>query len=863
MEYVDGQPITQYCDEHKLDIDARLELFDQVLDAVQFAHASLVIHRDLKPSNILVTAQGDVRLLDFGIAKLLADNDTAQETQLTQMAGRALTPDYASPEQIKGEPLTIATDIYSLGVVLFELLVGSRPYRLKVRSAAQLEQAIVDAQPQHPSSAATPEAATTRSTNQTRLTRALAGDLDTVLLKTLAKLPAERYLTVAEFAQDLRNHAAGLPVRAQPASWRYRASKFVLRNRLAVGAASTIGLVLIVATGVSLWQARLAMQQTTVAQREAKRAHAVQTFLLDLFRANTDAQPDPLRARETTARELLDIGAVRVSNQLSDVPEVQDEVLATLSDMFRSLGLANRETEMEQQRLEVRRKLYGPNDPRVAEVLIHLAYTMRTTSDMQQAPALLAEAKGIVDRNPQTSPLVRAKLLTELARAEMYSDVTRMRRYAHEAAGHLQKIETSPEHLSEALRFEAVANAFLGRWNVAMPMQERALAEARKNDFRPFNSALTTTVELADTHAWRGDVPAAERIYREILAESMRRNGELHVDTVHVEARLVGFLHATSRGKEARALRDSILNKLARSEGKTDVGLAGMITRNAAISLFTEGQFAQAAPLITEASDQARRFLPNSIVLAARLLPQGQLLTETGRYAEAGPVLDEAASVVKAAMGADAHPVITLRFQQARARLLITSRRADRAIEMLRPLVSAPVPDGVVLAIDHLRAQNMLASAYVAAGELSGAIETAQAVLNQLQRSTVGDYFQSIEADARLQLGRAQARAGYPRAARVNLERSLSLRIANQHPSSPWVAEGQIALAECVAALGDQVQAKSLLKRAATILSSHTELGEHFKQPLTDAQQRLGMASDARGAQYFAKRNYKTASALR
>ena len=330
MEYVDGQTIVEFCDSRKLGIAERLRLFGQVLDAVQYAHASLVIHRDIKPSNILVTAGGEVRLLDFGIAKLLADNDTAHETQLTRLSGRALTPDYASPEQIKGEPLTIATDVYSLGVVLYELLAGSRPYRLKVQSVAQLEQAVIGAEPRRPSGAVTVESAAARSMNQQRLSRALAGDLDTIVLKTLAKSPAERYSTIAEFAQDLSNHLTGLPVRAQPASWRYRAQKFVLRNRLGVGAAGTIAVILVAATGVSIWQARVAVQQTSVAQREAKRAQAVQTFLLDLFRANTDAQADPVHARETTARELLDIGAASVTQQLSDEPKVHDEVLETL-----------------------------------------------------------------------------------------------------------------------------------------------------------------------------------------------------------------------------------------------------------------------------------------------------------------------------------------------------------------------------------------------------------------------------------------------------------------------------------------------------------------------------------------------------
>ena len=840
MEYVDGQSIIEYCDKRKLGIEVRLKLFRQVLDAVQFAHANLIIHRDLKPTNILVTAEGQVRLLDFGIAKLLADNDTARETQLTQLSGRALTPDYASPEQIKGEPLTIATDIYSLGVVLYELLVGSRPYRLKVKSAAQLEQAIVDAEPQQPSSVATIESAAARSATQSTVVRALAGDLDTIVLKTLAKLPAERYSTIAEFDQDLQNHATGLPVRAQPASWSYRARKFILRNRLAVGAAGTIALVLMVATAVSIWQARVAMQQTAVAQRESKRAQAVQRFLLDLFRANTDAQADPVRARETTARELLDAGAARVTQQLSDVPEVQDEVLGTLSDMYRAVGLDNKQAEMERQRVDVRRKMFGPNDPRVAEALIELAATLRATDSQPQIPGLLAEAKTIVDKNPGAPALVRAALLTEFARADMYTDVTRMRRNAHAATGYLKSTDTSPEQLATALRMEALANSFLGNWGAAVGIFEQALDVLRKNDLQPFNNVLSITVELADAHALLGDVPTAERLYREILGESKRRNGETHVDTVHIEARLVNFLHATARREESRHWRSSMLQKLERADGNANLGLAGIVNRNAAGTLFSEGRFGETVKMTTTNAEQSRRHYPNSIALAVRLLHHGLLLMEMGHYAEAASLLSEAASMHSAALGPDAQPVAENRFALAQARLAIASGRARDAIEPLQKLASAPTPNGVVIPLDQLRTKVALAAAHLQLNQVDAASEVARSALEQLEASALRNYYQSLEAEAALQLGRAQLRAGDPHAARLNLERSLSLRLANDHPSSPWISESQIALAECLVALGNEAQARSLVRRAAAIQASHTELGEHYKRPLSGLRQRLG-----------------------
>src|SRR5271170_6680729 len=246
MEYVQGAPLTDWCDVHHLAISARLELFLQVLEAVQYAHDKQVIHRDLKPSNILVTESGQVRLLDFGVARLLEGEETDQPA-LTSVYGRALTPDYASPELLRGDPIDAHSDVYSLGVLLYELLTGARPYRLKsAASIGALDQAIATIEVKKPSMQLEQSAAATRASTAERLARQLRGDLDAVVLKALAKEPAQRYPSAAALAEDLRRYLDGKPIRARPARIVYRLRKFILRNR-ALLAVSVVALAAILA----------------------------------------------------------------------------------------------------------------------------------------------------------------------------------------------------------------------------------------------------------------------------------------------------------------------------------------------------------------------------------------------------------------------------------------------------------------------------------------------------------------------------------------------------------------------------------------------------------------------------------------
>ena len=265
LDYVAGTPLTTYCDEHNLSVHERLEVFRQILGAVQYAHAHLVIHRDLKPANVLVTEEGKVQLLDFGIAKLLSEGE-AKETELTQLGGRALTPDYAAPEQILGAPITTAADVYALGVMLYELLAGERPYKLKRESRGALEEAILEADPTPPSRTNFKEAAAVaRATTAKKLASILRGDLDIIAMKALKKSPAERYATANAFGEDIERFLRGDVVLAQPDRLAYRALKFARRHWVGIAAASVLILTLVAGLAATSYEARVASKQRDAA----------------------------------------------------------------------------------------------------------------------------------------------------------------------------------------------------------------------------------------------------------------------------------------------------------------------------------------------------------------------------------------------------------------------------------------------------------------------------------------------------------------------------------------------------------------------------------------------------------------------
>jgi serine/threonine protein kinase len=330
LEFVEGEPITAWCDENRMSVGDRVKVFLDVLRAVEHAHANLVIHRDLKPANILVTREGAVRLLDFGIAKLLG-NDAASplESELTRQSGRPLTPQYASPEQLLGKSLTTATDIYSLGVVLYELLGGDRPYQLRHQSLAELERSILDDEPRSLGRRQFSEAVlVARGTNARALSKALATDLDAIVTKSLAKLPSRRYSSVEALRADLQRWQADEPVEAKRPSLAYVTRRFLARHRLAVSSAA-IGVAALVSITV------VAVVSEVNAREESRRAVAAKTFLLDMFR---EVDPENSKGAEVTALELLQAGKKRAVEALGAQPALQADLLAQIGKMQQAIG---------------------------------------------------------------------------------------------------------------------------------------------------------------------------------------------------------------------------------------------------------------------------------------------------------------------------------------------------------------------------------------------------------------------------------------------------------------------------------------------------------------------------------------------
>ena len=757
MEYVDGVPIDQYCDAHRLPIGTRLALFDGVCDAVQFAHQNLVVHRDLKPGNILVAAGGTVKLLDFGIATLLEPAAADGNAPVTEAGHRLLTPEYASPEQLGGAFVTTASDVYQLGVLLFELLTGARPYHFGSRSPIEVERVVRETMPARPSTAAPgPAAAEHRATTAGRLRSRLAGDLDNIVLMALRKEPAGRYASVRDLQADLQRHRDGHPVAASRGTRRYRARKFLGRHRVGAAAAALVGAALLLGLVGTTWQAR-------AASREAATADAVKEFVLSLFAVS---DPGESRGRAVTARELLDRGAARVETEMAGQPEVQAEMLGVLGGVYRTLGVYDAAAPLLERSLALRRSLYGPEDPRLAESLSDLGLLETDRSDHAAAEPLLRQALAIRQRRYGADhPAVMATL----------TDLAELRRLQGDHSG---------------------ADSLL---RLVLTRRRATLGPAHPD------LAITLTVRGVLARA-QGDYAAAATMHREALAIRRALHGANHPDVGESLHNLALALHSQNHFAEAEGLYREALAVRRQVLGVSHPNIASTLNSLASLLRMT-GDFASAEPLFEEALALRRALLgPDHRAIAITLVNLAQLRSERGDTGVTA-LYDEALAMRRRIDGPD-HPSVATGLNYLGLELRNHQRYADaerrfrEALTIYRAKLG-PLHPWVATTLDNL------ASARAGLHDHSAADSLYREAL-AIQRRALPPAHPDL-AVTLVGLGEVLTARREHAAAEPLLREALAIREAAL-PAGHWrIAQGQSALGACLSATRRFAEAEPLL----------------------------------------------------
>jgi len=612
LEYVAGQPLDGWCDARRLGLPERLQLFLQVCEAVAFAHAHLVVHRDLKPANILVTAEGQVKLLDFGVAKLLGDEP--QDSELTRAAAAGLTPAYAAPEQLTGGAISTATDVYALGVLLFQLLSGQRPYAGSASTPADLLRDIVDAEPLslaavQPAS----QAAQARGLAPAQLAAALRSDLAPIATRALQKEPAARYASVPALADDLRRYLRCEPVSARAPNRRYQAARFVRRHRWGVTMAALLSGALGAGVAATLWQARKAGEQARVAQAEAGKATAIKDFLLKAFNTAQVGTRTQGKGADTTVLELIERGAADVMRDDKLAPEVRLELLTALGELQRINGLSAQAEPLQLKALEIARQHHGPTSEKYVYALVERATTLSNLGRRDEAGRVFDDAIAIMERaGQQATESYAFALWYGGVNAFRQSDPARaLALFERAEAAARQHRPTDPVH-GDALQWQANVHGLREDFTAAQAALQRALPVAKAST-KPERGEAMARLYLGDLLARQGEFGAALAEYEQALRLMALIDSGRNPDRVVALANIARARHevgqagqADAARADARAAQDLARHHPAGTPGRRlpDRADAAMLR-----ILLAEGEAAAALPL---ARDLAARWAPDA-----------------------------------------------------------------------------------------------------------------------------------------------------------------------------------------------------------------------------------------------------------
>jgi eukaryotic-like serine/threonine-protein kinase len=701
MELVAGEPITDACDRLRMDVPARLRLFEEVCEAVSYAHRNLVVHRDLKPSNILVVEEPAGRwrpkLLDFGIAKLLDQDDGGLATRT---GAWPLTPEYAAPEQLEGGPVTTATDVYGLGVVLYELLTGGRPDPARTRALAGADAGPGRAPLLRPSAAVARRrerggvdaraAAAARATTPDGLRRVLAGDLDNIVIKALEEDPARRYESAAALGDDMRRYRRGLPVRARAPTAGYRARKFLARNRAAVAVAAGVLASLLLGLGAATWQAAEAGRARLRAEQALSSSQQVRGFLADLFNAR---HPQDARSTAVTLSELLEQG-VRRADGLAAQPLIQAEVLEEIGRVYQNRGEFKRAEAVFRRVLERREAVLGARAPATATALAHLGDAVRRQLRFDEADRLYRRALAIRratvgERHPEYASVQAGLASLATFRGDLH---TALSLYGQVHAIRREAFGIQHPSVAEALRLLAITRRRLGDYPEATSLYREALELRRRIHGPGSPEAAWAMIHLGDQlGSYNGESEAAETVYEEGLGILRARLGDGHPDLLHALHSLATLKEGRGEFVAAEALLRESLEIVRRHFGEdnwrmaTEVDILGTHYRRRGDYARAEELHRRALGLFEELYPPAHRYPIGS---RSNLV---KVYLDSGEYEKAEATAREALALLEEVEGPGSLLGALERERLGRA-LLLQGRVAEAERQFLEALASLEGP---------------------------------------------------------------------------------------------------------------------------------------------------------------------------
>jgi eukaryotic-like serine/threonine-protein kinase len=676
MEYIDGEPIDLYCDRKRLPLAQRIALLQAICAAVHYAHQNLIVHRDLKPNNILVTSDGQPKLLDFGIAKLLETPQSLHTLAVTHGDYRVMTPAHASPEQIRGDVITTSTDIYVLGVLAYELLSGARPFDLDDARLPQIERIICEQEPLPPSARVRQQSPETldyivaaRSTALSRLQRDLHGDLDNIILMAMRKEPARRYSSAEQLAADLQRHLTGQPVLATKDSWRYRTRKFAARHALAVAASAVAVLTLATFATVTFLQARRIAHERDVATTERTRAEQVSSFLVELFELS---DPSKSRGNQVTARELLDVGARRISGGLSDQPETRARLLGTIGRVYSSLGLYSDSVPLLQQALESQRTLHGSQHAQVAAALLALADALCEQGKLDECEQHIEEALSMQRRLGGKDSLDSAATLLSRARlAQQRGDLPAAERdYEQSIAIYLRHGRDRTPASASVMNDLAGLHAYRGQYERAASLYRSALDIDQQALGRDHPQVAMHIHDLAVALQMQGQLAEAEPLYAQSTQTLRKVLGEKHPHTLDALANYGRFLHRKGDLARARQLLSDVVAANRDARGPQHVFVGHDLVNLAMVRLDDDDAVGAEADLHAALDIYAKALPGDHPYVASALAGLGRAQLDLGRDAEAEKTLRRAIEIAK---GEDTPAV-------QRARIALASLEARKVV---------------------------------------------------------------------------------------------------------------------------------------------------------------------------------------